>query len=158
MNTGAYDVLSEHQHIRRMVDRLETALDKRLSASATGTAEAGSVSYEWLEEARPVLLELASGLSSHFLGEEAEFFGDVTRRLPRHAPTVERLIEQHRRLSQDFGKSATDVTTLDPSHSDTVEAFVSLLSKALRLLRAHEEQENELMLVAYWQDLGETSD
>jgi hemerythrin-like domain-containing protein len=147
MNTGAYDVLSEHQHIRRMVDTLEAAIEKR---SLGG--------YEWLDDARPVLLELAAGLSSHFRGEEAELFGDVTRRLPRHAPTIERLTEQHRRLAQDFGKSATDVTTLDATHSEAVESFLSLLSKSLRLLRAHEEQENELMLVAYWQDLGETSD
>ncbi|MGC4068162.1 MAG: hemerythrin domain-containing protein [Polyangiaceae bacterium] len=147
MNTGAYDVLSEHQHIRRMVDTLESAIEKR---------SLGGV--EWLDEVRPVLIELAKGLPSHFSGEEAEFFGDVTRRLPRHAPTVERLVEQHRRLSIDFEKSASDATTLDATHTDVVDGFLTLLSKSLRLLRAHEEQENELMLVAYWQDLGESTD
>jgi hypothetical protein len=147
MNTGAYDVLSEHQHIRRMVDTLESAIDKR---------SLGGV--EWLDEVRPVLIELAQGLPAHFSGEEAEFFGDVTRRLPRHAPTVERLTEQHRRLAVDFAKSASDATTLDATHTDVVDGFLTLLSKSLRLLRAHEEQENELMLVAYWQDLGESTD
>jgi hypothetical protein len=147
MHSGAYDIFNEHQHIRRMVDSLEGAIEKR---------KMGGI--EWLDEARPVLIELAAGLSSHFRGEETELFGDINTRLPRHAPTVERLLEQHRRLSADFGRSASDVTTLDPTHTETVDAFLTVLSKALKLLRAHEEQENELMLVAFWQDLGETAD
>jgi hemerythrin-like domain-containing protein len=147
MNTGAYDILSEHQHIRRLVDSLDVAIEKR---------SLGGI--EWLDELRPVLIELASGLAGHFRGEESELFGDIAHRLPRHGATVERLIEQHRSLSEDFSKSASDVTTLDPTHLVTVEAFVRLLSKSLKLLRAHEEQENELMLVAFWQDLGETID
>lgn len=144
MSSGAYDVLSEHQHIRRLVDSLETALEKR--------AQGGRV---WLDEVTPLLGELASGLASHFKGEEAEFFADVSRRLPRHAPTVERLVEQHHRLTQDFAIVASQVATLDVHQSGVVEQFTTLLAKSLKLLRTHEEQENELMLVAYWQDLGE---
>jgi hemerythrin len=147
MHTGAYDIFNEHQHIRRLVDALEVAIDKR---------QTGSI--EWLDEARPVLIELSSGLLSHFRGEETELFGDITNRLPRHAATVERLIEQHRRLATDFGRTASDATTLDPTHTETVNGFLTVLSKALKLLRAHEEQENELMLIAFWQDLGETAD
>jgi hemerythrin-like domain-containing protein len=147
MNTGAYDVLSEHQHIRRLVDALEAAIDKR---SLGG--------FDWLEELRPVLIELSSGLEAHFQGEEAELFGDIGRRLPRQVPAVERLIEQHRELSRDFVKSASDVTTLQATHTEVVQAFIESLSKSLRLLRAHEEQENELMIVAYWQDLGEAGE
>lgn len=144
MSTGAYDVLSEHQHIRRMVDSLEVALEKR--------AQGGR---EWLDEVTPVLIELATGLAAHFKGEEAEFFTDVNHRLPRHAPTVERLVEQHKRLSQDFAIVAGQVHALDLANPGVVDGFVSLLSKTLKLLRTHEEQENELMLLAYWQDLGE---
>lgn len=144
MTSGAYDVLSEHQHIRRQVDALELALEKR--------AQGGRA---WLDEIVPLLGELATGLVSHFKGEEAEFFSDVNKRLPRHVPTVERLIEQHKGLSKDFETVASQMATLDPQKSDTVEQFAALLSQTLKQLRAHEEQENELMLVAYWQDLGE---
>lgn len=144
MSTGAYDVLSEHQHIRRMVDALEVALEKR-----------GQGGRGWLDEVTPILVELATGLPAHFKGEEAEFFSDVTKRLSRHVATVERLVEQHKRLSQDFGTLSAQVTTLDATNADAVTAFVTLLAKSLKLLRTHEEQENELMLVAYWQDLGE---
>jgi hemerythrin-like domain-containing protein len=144
MNTGAYDVLSEHQHIRRLVDSLEISLEKR-----------GQGGRDWLDELAPVLGELATGLNSHFKGEEAEFFVDVSKRLPRHSATVERLMEQHRRLAQDFGLVAGQVATLDLGRNEAIEEFAHVLSKSLKLLRTHEEQENELMLVAYWQDLGE---
>jgi hemerythrin-like domain-containing protein len=145
MSTGAYDVLSEHQHIRRLVDSIEIALEKR-SQSGRG----------WLEELEPVLAELANGLSSHFRGEEAEFFSDVGKRLPRHVPTIDRLIEQHARLLRDFEAVATTAKNLDTGSAEQVSAFAVALSKCLKALRTHEEQENELMLVAYWQDLGET--
>lgn len=144
MTSGAYDVLSEHQHIRRQVDALESALDKR--------NQGGSA---WLDELVPLLRELSTGLASHFRGEEAEFFEDVSRRLPRHSATVERLIEQHKRLTQDFASVADQAGALNTSGSEGVEQFATSLTKTLKLLRTHEEQENELMLVAYWQDLGE---
>jgi hemerythrin len=144
MSTGAYDVLSEHQHIRRLVDAIDLALDKR-----------GQGGRAWIDELTPVLTELAVGLTSHFKGEEAEFFTDVTKRLPRHAPTVERLVAQHLRLSQDFALASDQLASLDLNQQATVDEFAATLSKALKLLRTHEEQENELMLMAYWQDLGE---
>jgi hemerythrin len=144
MTSGAYDVLSEHQHIRRQVDALELALAKRGQGGRT-----------WLDETAPLLDELARGLVSHFKGEEAEFFADVSKRLPRHSETVQRLADQHQTLSKDFETVANQVVSLDPQKSDTVEQFADRLSRALKQLRIHEEQENELMLCAYWQDLGE---
>jgi hemerythrin-like domain-containing protein len=144
MSTGAYDVLSEHQHIRRLVDALDNTLEKR-----------GQSGRGWIDELAPVLGELADGLDAHFKGEQSELFTDVSTRLPRHQPTVERLIEQHQHLSQDFARVAGQLATLDLAQTDAVDEFVAALSRALKLLRTHEEQENELMLVAYWQDLGE---
>ncbi|HEY5956165.1 MAG TPA: hemerythrin domain-containing protein [Polyangiaceae bacterium] len=144
MSTGAYDVLSEHQHIRRLVDAIEIALDKRTQGGKA-----------WFEELEPVLSELSKGLVAHFKGEEAEFFTDVGKRLPRHAPTIERLVEQHQTLSRDFEEVAQKVSTLNVANAEQVAAFAVLVSKTLKALRTHEEQENELMLVAYWQDLGE---
>jgi len=145
MTSGAYDVLSEHQIIRRQVDALQLGLEKR--------ADGGRA---WLDEVAPIVSDLTKGLLSHFKGEETIFFIDVKTRLPRHLATVERLIEQHRGLARDFETVASEVVGLDPSKSDAVEQFAALLTKALKQLRVHEEQENELMLSAYWQDLGES--
>lgn len=144
MSTGAYDVLSEHQHIRRLVDALELSLEKR---SNGGRA--------WLDELGPALSELTKGLASHFKGEEAEFFADVSKRIPRHAPVVERLAQQHQGLTREFETVAKRAATIDADKTQAVDEFVAALTAVLKQLRTHEEQENELMLVAYWQDLGE---
>jgi FtsZ-binding cell division protein ZapB len=146
MTSGAYDILNEHQHIRRQVDALELALQKRMQGGRA-----------WLDEVRPLLGELAKGLVSHSKGEEAEFFADIHRRLPGHVQTVARLTEQHQCLRQDFEMIASQAATLDPQQPQVVEEFTCLLSRTLRQLRAHEQGESELMRIAYWQDLDRTS-
>src|SRR5512145_450990 len=110
MNTGAYDVLSEHQHIRRMVDSIEASLAKRAQGDSS-----------WLDELSPVLDELATGLVSHFKGEEAELFADVSERLPRYAPTVDQLVAQHERLSEEFGRVANRKASLDVATRDAID-------------------------------------
>ncbi len=145
MKSGAYDVLSEHQEIRRLVDRLENLAEM-----------GGRDTREWLSEVRPVVEELAAGIVPHFAGEEAQFFHDVKQRLPQHKETVDALITQHETLGQDFVSLRRmlldSVVTQDP-HS--IQRFADRMYEILEILRQHEEQENELMLLAYWQDLGE---
>jgi hemerythrin-like domain-containing protein len=145
MTSCAYDVLSEHQHIRQQVDALEHALSKR-----------GQDGRAWLDEIRPLFGELASGLKSHSRGEEAEFFADVHRRLPSHVQMVQAFTEQHRCLTHDLEVVANQVATLDPQQPENVEEFATLLSMTLNSLRTHEERENELMHFAYWQGVDES--
>jgi hemerythrin-like domain-containing protein len=145
MTSCAYDVLSEHQQIRRLVDRLEGLAEMR-----------GRDASEWLSEVRPVLEELAVGIVPHFAGEEAQFFHDVNQRLPQHKETVASLISQHETLGQDFvalrRMLLDSIATEDPP---SIQRFADRMYHLLDTLRQHEEQENELMLLAYWQDLGE---
>ncbi len=143
MKSGAYDVLSEHQHIRRLVDSVEAALEKP------------RVSAEWLDQLSPLVRQVAAAAGPHFDGEEAEFFVDVRERLPRFGVTVDKLIQQHERLKSDFAEAVRLVDTISFADTADLDALATRMTKALRLLRTHEEQENELMLMAYWQDLGE---
>lgn len=146
MKSGAYDVLSEHQQIRRLVDGIERSLDRR-----------GLDQKTWLQMAAPLIDELSRGLVAHFAGEEVELFQDVKERLPRHIPTVELLTLQHKSLTQEFaGLRELFGSSVASGITETDEELVTRLKDALGLLRAHEEQENELMLLAYCQDLGET--
>jgi len=144
MKTGAYDVLDEHQHIRTLVDRLQGCIDQQKDGTD-----------DWLAEVRPLVGELANRIGPHFNGEEAEFFQDVRQRIPRHAATIDKLIQQHRRLLQDLVALAGRLENLKKASGPDAESWVMDLTRTLRLLSTHEEQENELMLVAYWQDLGE---
>jgi len=144
MSTGSYDVVSEHHHIHRLVGRLEDWIERR---HQEGNA--------WLSGLSSRLEQLNSDLAPHFLGEERVVFSDVRSRLPRLVGTVERLIEQHRRMEEDFSAVTARAKSLNLADNDAWEKLAEQIAKALRLLKVHEQQETELILTAYGQDLGE---
>jgi uncharacterized protein (UPF0335 family) len=70
-------------------------------------------------------------------------------------PTVQRMIEQHRRMEKDFAKIVVDVKNIDKQEAGGAEQLIEQIAKVLRLLKVHEQQETDLILTAYAQDLGE---
>lgn len=143
MLTGSYDVISEHEHIHHLVDRLEAWIERRQSNA------------EWVKELGERIERLNADLGPHFQGEEAAVFQDVSGRIPRLTASVERLVEQHRRMQKDFTRIASSVRNLNPQEVSATEELIEQITKALRLLNVHEQQEMELILTAYGQDLGE---
>lgn len=144
MVTGSYDVVSEHHHIHRLVDRLEDWIDRR--------AQEGNA---WLSGLSQRLERLNSDLAPHFQGEERVVFSDIRSRIPRLVDTVDRLIEQHRRMEKDFLDITAQVKSLNLADNGAWNDLAERIAKALRLLKVHEQQETELILTAYGQDLGE---
>jgi hypothetical protein len=143
MLTGSYDVISEHEHIHHLVDRLEAWIERR------------QLNAEWVTELGARLDRLNADLGPHFQGEEASVFQDITSRIPRLVPAVERLVEQHRRMQNDFTRIVSGVRNLNAQEGSATEVLIEQIGKALRLLNVHEQQEMELILTAYGQDLGE---
>ena len=144
MSTGSYDVVSEHHHIHHLVVRLEDWIERR---QQEGNA--------WLSGLSSRLEHLNSDLAPHFQGEERVVFSDIRSRLPRLVDTVDRLIEQHRRMEKDFGRITAQAKSLNLADGNAWGELAEQIGKALRLLKVHEQQETELMLTAYGQDLGE---
>lgn len=144
MTIGSYDVVSEHDHIHHLVDRLESWVERR---EQMGTA--------WLPGLCTRIEQLNADLGPHFHGEESVVFQDIRSRIPRLAGAVERLIEQHRRMERHFSRISADAKQIDVSNAESVNSVTEQLSKSLRLLSVHEQQEMELILSAYGQDLGE---
>ena len=143
MLTGSYDVISEHEHIHHLVDRLEAWIERR------------EMNADWVVGLSTRLDRLNVDLGPHFQGEEAVVFQDITSRIPRLVPAVERLVEQHRRMQKDFTRIVSQVRSLNAEEPSAAEALIDQIAKALRLLNVHEQQEMELILTAYGQDLGE---
>jgi iron-sulfur cluster repair protein YtfE (RIC family) len=144
MSTGSYDVFTEHDHLHRLVDRLQAWVERR-----------DQPGEEWLSGLCSRLEELNADLVPHFRGEETMVFGDIRTRIPRFVSTVDNLIEQHRRMEKDFSRLGTQAKNLNPADSGAASDIVDQLSKVLRLLNVHEQQEIELILSVYGQDLGE---
>ena len=144
MSPGSYDVVSEHDHIHRLVGRLETWIERR---QQEGNA--------WLSGLCSRLDQLNSDLGPHFHGEETIVFMDIRDRSPRLADTVDRLIEQHRRMEKDLSRIGAQAKNLNLADSGAWSDLAEQISKILRLLKVHEQQETEVILTAYGQDLGE---
>jgi hemerythrin-like domain-containing protein len=144
MKSATYDVVNEHQRIHKLVDRLDDSLERRLD---DGSA--------WLASLNAQLDELNRALGHHFHGEETEVFSDIQQRLPRFADLVDRLVREHRQMEQLFAQAGDRAKQLTMSAGAEPDALVEQIADALQVLRAHEEQENELMLMSFWQDLGE---
>lgn len=144
MPTGTYDVVSEHDHIHHLVGRLEAWVEQRQQA---GNA--------WLSGLCSRLDQLNSDLGPHFHGEETVVFADIRSRLPRLVDTVDRLIEQHRRMEKDFSQMGVRAKSLNLADNQAWNELAEQIAKSLRLLKVHEQQETELILTAYGQDLGE---
>jgi len=143
MVTGSYDVVSEHEHIHHLVDRLEAWIERR------------QLNADWLAGLSTRLDRLNDDLGPHFQSEEATVFQDISSRIPRLAAAVERLVEQHRRMQKDFTRFVSCVRSLNAQEASAIEELIEQIAKALRLLNVHEQQEMELILTAYGQDLGE---
>ena len=144
MPTGSYDVVSEHHHIRHLVDRLEDWIERKQQEGNS-----------WLSGLCNRLDQLNSDLGPHFHGEETVVFADIRSRIPRLVDTVDRLIEQHRRMETDFSKISTQAKSLNLADKVASDDLAEQIAKTLRLLKVHEQQETELILTAYGQDLGE---
>lgn len=147
MSIGSYDVVSEHEHIRHLVDRLEAWVDKKHTAGPG-----------WVSELAHRLEQLLVDLGSHFQGEETLVFSDIRARLPRLVVNIDRLVEQHRRMEQDFSKVLRQTQSPDAQDPAAAGPLLEQVSRTLRLLSVHEQQEMELILTAYGQDLGEPQD
>ncbi len=147
MNSAPYDVLEEHQRIRGLVHRIESILEGRRQAGG-----------DWVGSLRPLLQDLSMEAGPHFDGEEAELFRDVRERFPSQVPTIDNLVQQHRQLLSELVELSGRCQEMDDTDSGRCEKFADRLGESLRSLRRHEEEEDGLMLLAYWQDLGESLD
>jgi iron-sulfur cluster repair protein YtfE (RIC family) len=144
MPIGTYDVVSEHHHIHQLVGRLEAWVERR---QQEGNA--------WLSGLCNRLEQLNLELGPHFHGEETVVFADIRSRLPRLVDIVDRLIEQHRRMEKDFSRIGEQAKNLNLADNQAWSELAEQITKSLRLLKVHEQQETELILTAYGQDLGE---
>ncbi len=135
-------ILSEHEDLHALLQ----ALERHVQQSAGSDA--------WLENLRKKLSGLVDLCSEHFrLEEQAGLHAQVREKSPRLAFRLEKLLSDHFRILEGLRKLVGDL----PTRSITSGEADPLKERVLGLLEAvrdHERAENEVMMDAYWEDLG----
>ena len=140
-NVGA-KILSEHEDLRALLQRLERHVQQPGGSDG------------WLEKLRESLSRLVDLCSEHFrLEEQAGLHVQLREESPRLAFRLEKLLSDHSGILEALRKLVTDLPTevSAPGDADTLKERVLGVVEAVH---EHERAENEVMMDAYWEDLG----
>ena len=109
----------------------------------------------WLADLGRRLADLEAALRRHFEGEEAgPLFRSLPLQHPRLAEPLARLEAEHTTMLDDLEAVRRRVGTLeDPQDFELREMNARVLLVVARI-RRHEAAENELVLDAYWSEIG----
>lgn len=140
-NIGA-KILSEHENLRALLQTLEQQVQQPAGSDA------------WLQNLRETLSRLVDLCSEHFrLEEQAGLHVQLREQSPRLAFRLERLLVDHFRILEALRK----LVAVLPTESIASGEAGPLKERVLGVLEAvdeHERAENEVMMDAYWEDLG----
>ncbi|MCG8460377.1 MAG: hemerythrin domain-containing protein, partial [Holophagales bacterium] len=112
---------------------------------------------DWLEALGHSLDDLIGVLREHFDEESAgELYGELLERFPRYAHRLEQLAAEHEEILQRAealleSTAALDRDDLQVYRLRELNAQGQLLAA---ILRRHEAEENEIVMRAYWNEVG----
>lgn len=135
-------ILSEHQGLRAHLRALEAHVRQPTVSDAA------------LQTLREMVSKLIDLCSEHFrLEEQAGLHVQIREASPRLASRSEKLLDEHARLLDALRRLMVDCSVPSLSKGDA-EALDRRVLVVIEALREHERTENEVMLDAYWDDLG----
>ena len=140
-NVGA-KILSEHENLRALLQKLERQVQQPAGSDA------------WLEKLRELLSGLVDLCSEHFrLEEQAGLHVQLREQSPRLAFRLEKLLSDHFRILEALQNLVTDVSPDSVASGESAPLKERILG-VLEAVHEHERAENEVMMDAYWDDLG----
>ncbi len=144
MNTSnvGEKILAEHKHLRTLLRESEGHLEQPADSAA------------WLEGLREMLSGLIAVCSEHFeLEEQNGMHVQLRDQSPRLAHRLKELLSDHARLLEALQQLVADLPTRTVAPNEAGPLKDRVLG-VLGELREHERAENEVMMDAYWDDLG----
>lgn len=140
-NIGA-QILSDHKDLRALLE----ALERHVALSAGSEA--------WIGGLRETLSSLVDLCSEHFqLEERIGLHVQLREQSPRLAFRLEKLLAEHSRILDALRTLVTDLPTETPAAREA-DALKERVRGVLEAVQEHERSENEVMMDAYWDDLG----
>lgn len=140
-NVGA-TILSQHETLRSRLRALEEQVRQPVASDAA------------LQSLSEMLSSLVALCSAHFRREEdAGLHLELREASPRLASRLEKLLADHTRLLEQLRELAADCSDASRARAESPPVNERALD-VVSALRAHERAENEVMMDAYWDDLG----
>ncbi len=137
------EVLEEHRRIQQLLGRVDAAVREATPGSG------------WSLELAGMLDEVVRLLKAHFSGEaESSFFRQMLETAPRLSPQINKLVLEHSGILKAFTEGAKLAKELDPADRVQCKDLRRKVQLALATLKRHEAEENEMIMQAYWEDVG----
>ena len=134
----------EHRACMQLLSEVEECLDRPPDDPAG-----------WISDLKRKLTELATALDEHFTGEEA---GPVFRKLPIHHPRLagplKKLEDEHATMRSDLKTVRGKADELDDPEVFELRELNARVQLFVARLRRHEAAENEIVIQAYWDEVG----
>jgi hypothetical protein len=128
----------------RLVSEVESCLDRPPDRNGC-----------WLGcliEKLPVLTET---LRAHFEGEQrSTLYCEIPIRFPRYAERLTRLATEHDEIIELALVAHERAKTLHGAEVHDLRQFNARVQLLIARIRRHEAEENEIMMRAYWNELG----
>lgn len=138
------ETLDEHSGCMKLVSEVEDCLDRRPSDPAS-----------WVSELREKLLRLNGALARHFEGEEAgPIFRSLPTRHPRLAQPLAALEAEHAVMLDELRGVLERAQSLERPEVFELRELNARVQLFVARVRRHEAAENELVIQAYWDEVG----
>lgn len=138
------DTLEEHSGCMRLITEVEACLDRRPDEPT-----------RWVAELTAKLTRLEGALARHFKSEEAgPIFRVLPTQHPRLANSLEALEAEHPLMLQDLRQALAAARALDEPELFQVRELNARIQLLVARIRRHEAAENELVVQAYWNEVG----
>jgi len=143
--TSLQDTLDDHQDCMRMVAEVESILDRQPDREG-----------RWIGSLLETLPTLADRLRAHFRAEEqAALYRELPVSKPRLAPRIEKLAAEHDEMLASVDKVIRRARGIaEPAEIHQLRELNALVQLLVATIRRHEAEENEIIMGAYWDELG----
>jgi hemerythrin-like domain-containing protein len=138
------ELLEEHREAKRLVRALEETLDRPSDERE-----------EWAVDVAAAVEALLANLRPHFKSEETGcLYREVPVDVPHLADRCCALASEHDELMRGFEAAIESTRDLASGGGGAPRAIEGRLRRLIATLRRHEAEENEILIAAYWDDLG----
>ena len=138
------DTLSEHRDCMRVVSDVEAILDQHSDREGA-----------WISRLLDKLPALAESMGSHFKAEEqGVLFRELPVKKPRLASRIEKLVAEHATMLRSAGDVVERARGLSDPEIYELRELNALVRLLIATIRRHEAEENEIIMGAYWDELG----